>query len=418
MKHNVLWMVLILSVILLLSMTLTTQASAQGEQALWAFKGGQSDGANPFGRPIFDSAGNLYGTTLAGGNTYWAGSVYQLTPSNGGWTETMIYSFSGSTDGAQPEAGLVIDDAGNFYGTTAGGGLFSKGTVFELSPSGGGWTQKVIHSFTGGVDGATPYLGSLTFDRAGNLWGTTNSGGQYNAGTVFKLAHTKGGWREKVIYAFAGGNDAQWPNESLVFDPKEKTIYGASYQGGGSGCGGYGCGTVFQLTHTATGWQEQVLYAFTGGPDGGQPYESVILDSAGNLYGTTFAGGDANGDGVVFELVRSENSWTEQVLYTFKGKKDGANPYVNVTFGKDGALYGATDQEGAYKNGVLFKLTPKKNGTWKQTVLYAFTGGTDGGLPLSGLTFDDAGDIFGVTVQGGDDNVCSYGCGAIYEYTP
>jgi len=159
------------------------------------------------------------------------------------------------------------------------------------------------------------------------------------------------------------------------------------------------------------------LYAFTGGKDGGQPYESVILDKAGNLYGTTFAGGNANGDGVVFELIHSKGTWKEKVLYTFTGGDDGANPYVNVIFGKGRILYGATDQAGAYKNGVLFKLTPTKSG-WKQTVLYAFTGGTDGGLPLSGLTFDQAGNIYGVTVQGGDDSLCSYGCGTVYEYTP
>jgi len=418
MKRSAFWMVLLIFPAILVTVSFTTTAWAQGEQALYAFKGGPNDGANPFGRPLFDSAGNLYGTTLAGGNTYWAGSVYQLTPSGGGWAETMIYSFSGSTDGAQPEAGLIMDNAGNLYGTTSGGGLYNKGTVFELTPSGGGWTQQVLHSFTGGIDGATPYLGQLTFDKAGNLWGTTNSGGQYNAGTVFKLIRTKSGWREKVIYAFAGGNDAKWPNESLVFDSKGKALYGASYQGGGSGCGGYGCGTVFALTKTSTGWQEQVLYAFTGGPDGAQPYESVILDQAGNLYGTTFSGGDTQGHGVVFELVRSQNTWTEKVLYTFKGRNDGANPYVNVIFGKDGVLYGATDQAGAHKNGVLFKLTPMRSGKWRQDVLYAFTGGTDGGLPLSGLTFDNAGNIYGVTVQGGDDNVCSFGCGAVYEYAP
>ncbi len=416
MKCRGFWMVFLIFPAILVTLTLATAVWAQSEQALYAFQGGPNDGANPFGRPIFDKAGNLYGTTLAGGTTYWAGSVYQLTPSSGGWTETMIHSFGGTGDGTQPEAGLVIDKAGNLYGTTVGGGASNDGTVFELIPSGGGWTEQIIYSFTGATDGMYPYLGHLTFDKAGNLYGTTKAGGPHNAGTVFKLTYTKSGWKEKTLYDFAGGKDANWANESLVFD-KAGNLYGASYEGGGTGCGGNGCGTVFALTPAKAGWKEKVLYAFTGGKDGGQPYESVILDKAGNLYGTTFAGGNANGDGVVFELIHSKGTWKEKVLYTFTGGDDGANPYVNVIFGKGRILYGATDQAGASKNGVLFELTPTKSG-WKQTVLYAFTGGTDGGLPLSGLTFDQAGNIYGVTVQGGDDSLCSYGCGTVYEYTP
>ncbi len=332
MKCRGFWIVWLVFLMILVTLTFAATARAQSEQALYAFQGGPNDGANPFGRPIFDKAGNLYGTTLAGGTTYWAGSVYQLTPSAGGWTETMIHSFGGSGDGTQPEAGLIIDKTGNLYGTTAGGGDLSNGTVFELIPSGGGWTEQVIYSFHGSTDGMTPYLGHLTFDKAGNLYGTAKGGGKYNAGTVFKLTHTKSGWKEKTLYAFAGGNDANWPNESLVLD-KAGNIYGASYQGGGTGCGGNGCGTVFKLMPTKAGWKEKVLYAFTGGKDGGQPYESVILDKAGNLYGTTFAGGDTNGDGVVFELLHTK-TWKEKVLYTFTGGNDGANPYVNVIFGK------------------------------------------------------------------------------------
>jgi uncharacterized repeat protein (TIGR03803 family) len=416
MRRSGSWIILLILAAVLATVTLGTPAWAQSEQALYAFKGGPNDGANPFGRPIFDKAGNLYGTTLAGGTTYWAGSVYQLTPSSSGWTETMIHSFGTTGDGAQPEAGLVMDRAGNLYGTTVGGGGSNDGTVFELIPSSGGWTEKIIYSFTGATDGIGPYLGHLTFDKTGNLYGTTKTGGQHNAGTVFKLTHAKSGWKERTLYAFAGGNDANWANESLVFD-KAGNLYGASYQGGGNGCGGLGCGTVFELTPTKAGWKENVLHAFTGGKDGGQPYESVILDKAGNLYGTTFAGGDASGHGVVFELTHAKGVWKEKVLYTFTGGNDGANPYVNVIFGKNGVLYGATDQAGANKNGVLFKLTPTK-GAWMQTVLYAFTGGTDGGLPLSGLTFK-AGNIYGVTVQGGDNSGCGgAGCGTVYEFTP
>ena len=414
-KRFVVFIIAVLAVLTLIP-PLASNASAQGtEQALYAFQGGPNDGANPFGRPIFDSAGNLYGTTIAGGNTYWAGSVYELAPNNGAWTETMIYSFSGQADGASPEAGLIMDQAGNLYGTTCGGG-HGFGTVFELLPSNGSWTQQVLHTFTGGADGVCPYLGQLTFDRNGNLYGTAKAGGSYNAGIVFELVPGPRQWREKILYTFSGGSDAQWPNESLVFD-QFGDLYGASYQGGGTGCGGYGCGTVFELMRAKKGWQEKVLYAFTGGKDGAQPYESVILDNTGNLYGTTFGGGDKSGHGVVFKLWQSRSGWKEKVLYTFRGGDDGANPYVNVTFGPDGALYGATDQAGAHRNGVLFKLPPG-TGRWTQSVLYAFTGGTDGGLPLSGLTFDQAGNIYGVTVQGGDLGVCGQGCGTVYEFTP
>jgi len=422
MKRGRSWTILLIFSLLLVNVTLTNSAWAQTEQALYAFQGGPDDGANPFGRPVFDKAGNLYGTSLAGGTTYWAGTVYQLTPSGSGWTESMIHSFTSGNDGASPEAGVIVDKFGNLYGTTVGGGGTGCGgsgcgTVYELSSAGGQWTEQIIYSFQGGNDGIAPYLGHLTFDKAGNLYGTTKAGGKYGAGTVFKLTRSRGGWKEKVLYAFAGGKDANWPNESLVFD-KAGDLYGASYEGGGTGCGGYGCGTAFELMHTKKGWKEKVLYAFTGGKDGGQPYESVVLDASGSLYGTTFAGGDSNGDGVVFELAHSKGVWKEKVLYTFTGGDDGANPYVNVIFGKGGVLYGATDQAGHLKNGVLFKLVHGKSG-WKETVLYAFSGGTDGGLPLSGLTFDEKGNIYGVTVQGGDDNGCGgYGCGTVYEYIP
>ena len=400
-----------------LFLMVVSNAFAQGTmQTLYTFKGGPNDGANPFGTPIFDSAGNLYGTTLAGGQTYWAGAVWQLTNTNGTWSESIIHSFGSTNDGAQVEAGLTMGKGGHLYGATCFGGTTGNGTVFELVPSNGTWTENILYEFKGGSDGICPYLGHLTLDRKGNLYGTAKAGGAYNAGIVFQLKPHGKKWTETILHTFTGGSDAAWPNESLVFD-NAGNLYGASFQGGGSGCGGWGCGTVFQLTRVKKQWQERVLYAFTGGADGSQPYESVILDSQGNLYGTTFGGGDASGHGVVYKLTPAGGAWNHTVLYTFSGTEDGANPYVNVTLGKDGALYGATDQAGANLNGVLFKLTPTGQ-QWTYSTLYAFTGGWDGGLPLSGLTFDQAGNIYGVTVQGGDPSCYGMGCGAIYKFTP
>ena len=268
-----------------------------------------ANGGYPEAGLISDSQGNLYGTTNRGGASN-AGTVFELTPpaiAGGAWTETVLHAFTGGSDGGNPEAGLIADSQGNLYGTTYQGGASGYGTVFELTPpaiAGGAWTETVLHAFAAGSDGAFPAAG-LIADSKGNLYGTTIGGGGSNAGagTVFELmppAIAGGAWTETVRHAFTAGGDGGYPAAGLIADSKGN-LYGTTTGGGGSG---YGPGTVFELTPPANNfevWREAVLYAFTGGSDGGNPAGALIVDSNGNLYGTTYIGG-ASGHGTVFEL--------------------------------------------------------------------------------------------------------------------
>jgi uncharacterized repeat protein (TIGR03803 family) len=375
--------------------------AAPAETVLYSFTGG-SDGANPLAGLIADSKGNLYGTTAFGGTSgsvcgaIGCGVVFELSP---GGTETVLYSFTGGSDGDNPwTGGLIADSSGNLYGTTIGGGAQAQGVVFKLSPSG---TETVLYSFTGGSDGADPFAG-LNADGSGNLYGTTISGGLLDCGSgseivgcgvVFKLSP---GGTETVLHSFTG-SDGSEPESSLIAD-SSGNLYGTTGAGGSAGgCHGavvVGCGVVFKLSPGGT---ETVLYPFTGGSDGAGP-GGLIAGSSGNFYGTTFNGG-ASGNGVVFTL---SPSGTETVLYSFTGGTDGANPVGNLISDSSGNLYGTTIHGGALGCrdtgcGVVFKLSP--SGT--ETVLYTFTGGGDGALPQAGLIADSSGNLYGTTYLGG-----------------
>jgi uncharacterized repeat protein (TIGR03803 family) len=251
------------------------------ETVLYRFNGG-SDGELPTGDIVFDQAGNLYGTTYAGGGPGCDGSgcgaIYKLTPSNGSWTESVIYSFAGDSDGETPMAGLAIDQAGSLYATTPYGGASGHGTVLQLTPSGSSWTANVLHTFAGGSDGGGP--AGLILDRSGNLYGATDS-------TIFALTFSGGNWVYSVTYDGTGAN-------GLARDGADN-VYGTT------GGGPYGAGNIFKLTPSNGAWIYTLLYDFTGGSDGGGPSPSVVFDNNGHLYGTAAYGG-ANGDGVVFEL--------------------------------------------------------------------------------------------------------------------
>jgi uncharacterized repeat protein (TIGR03803 family) len=372
---------------------------------------------------IFDAAGNLYGTTSTGG-AYGSGTVFELTPTAGGtWSEKVLYSFKNDgTDGINPKAGVIFDAAGNLYGTTSHGSPSHQGTVFELTPAvGGTWTEKVLHSFINdGMDGGIPEAGPLIFDAAGNLYGTTFTGGAYGSGTVFELTPAAGGtWTEKVLYSFNpfNGADGAAPYDGLIFDAAGN-LYGTTEVGGTGGCGGYSCGTVFELTPAAGGtWTEKVLYRFQGGADGAYPYDAgVIFDAAGNLYGTTYAGG-TSGAGTVFELTRAAGgTWTEKVLYRFQGGADGAVPVGGLIFDATGNLYGTACQGGAggcggYGCGSVFELTPAAGGTWTENVLHSFSDTPDGAGPEGGLVLDSAGNLYGTTDGGGPS-----GFGTVFEF--
>ncbi len=305
--------------------------AAYAEQVLYRFCSQTNcvDGKNPVAAPIMDGGGNLYGTTVSGGANN-GGVVFKLTPTATGWTYSVLYSFCSKAlcaDGGTPNAGLLMDGMGNLYGTTTGGGpnQSTSGVVFKLAPSGSGWTEMVLYSFcaqSNCADGAQPYAG-LIMDAAGNLYGTTVGGGNSTSvctggpgcGVVFKLAPTSTGWAETVLYRFCSSYpcaDGANPAAGLLMDGAGN-LYGTT-AGGGYGydavCGSnHGCGVVFELTPTVTGWKETVIYAFCPPPqsnctDGANPYAGLTMDGAGNLYGTTANAGFTSGHlGNVFELM-------------------------------------------------------------------------------------------------------------------
>jgi uncharacterized repeat protein (TIGR03803 family) len=251
------------------------------------------DGAGPEGDLIFDESGNIYGTAINGGNLN-SGVVYELTRAGGGWTGTVLYA-PGSN--ANPYGGVVFDNVGNLYGATYQGGFGGAGTVYQLSPSGSGWTGRTLVQFYG-ADGATP-IGGLIIDPSGNLYGTTSSGGD-RYGTVFELTPADGGWTFNTLYRFLLGAANGGPQAKLVMDAAGN-LYGTTYADGA-----YGYGSVFKLTPGSAGWTQTVLHDFTGAADGAFPVSNLVFDASGNLYGTTWFGGSptcSQGCGVVFEIV-------------------------------------------------------------------------------------------------------------------
>jgi uncharacterized repeat protein (TIGR03803 family) len=386
------------------------------ETVLHSFGGVFStDGAVPNGNLIRDSAGNLYGTTQQGSTsttytcTFGCGVVYRLDPTG---HETVLYSFMGRADGGNPQAGVIRDSAGNLYGTTMWGGIetgacpsYGCGVVFKLDTAG---HETVLYSFQGGPDGSFPQAGVIG-DGAGNLYGTTFAGGGTGKGTVYKLDATG---HETVLYSFAGGADGGSPASPLIRDPAGN-LYGTA------GGGATGHGVVYKVDPAG---HETVLYNFTGGADGDGPSSGLIPDSAGDVYGTTFDGGAA-GLGVVYKL---DAIGHETVLYSFPGASDGNSPHAGVIGDGAGNLYGTTAYGGTVAQscgpsavagcGVVFKLAP----TGHETVLHSFTGGTDGGVPQAGLSRDSAGNLYGNTSYGGiATGVCApYGCGVIFRLAP
>jgi uncharacterized repeat protein (TIGR03803 family) len=273
------------------------------ELVLYRFTGCQKDGCTPNGGVVFDDAGNLYGTTVNGGGMgcvpIGCGTVFQLTPTSGGWQETIIHRFAGGTgDGANPSGGLIVDSAGDLFGTLFNFGEHLRGAVFQLTPTSSGWQATLIYNFLGGNDGAGP-LANLALDSTINvLYGTTAFGGPRNRGTVFRLAPGDAGWTESVLHIFRGDTDGSQPYGDVILAPSGD-LYGTTTMGGGT-CN---CGTVFRLTPASQGkWTEDVLHDFLSGTDGATPEAGLLLDAAGDLYGTTYAGGDHNSGGTVFEI--------------------------------------------------------------------------------------------------------------------
>jgi len=313
-------------------------SSAGGETVLYAFAGGASDGADPRAGPILDSSGTLYGTTYGGGADG-LGTVFQLSSAGG---ETVLYAFAGgASDGADPRGSLIIDSAGNLYGTTSGGGASGLGTVYEVSPTG---AQTVLYSFAGGTtDGEVP-LGHLVMGSGGSLYGTTSTGGAYDLGTVFRISL---GGVETVLYSFAGTtmHDGAYPRAGLIIDGSGD-LYGTTSAGGT-----YDLGTVFEISSSGT---ETVLHSFAGGTsDGSDPNGSLLLGSSASLYGTTSTGG-AYDLGTVFKL---SPDGTEVLLHSFAGgTTDGSSPKGGLIVDSAGNLYGTTSAGGVNDDGTVFEL--------------------------------------------------------------
>jgi len=409
--------------LLLASAVFPTEAQAQKFKVLHTFHG--ANGAQPVGGVVRDNAGNLYGTTGVGGTGNCSGgtgcgTAFKLDKTG---RQIWLHKFNGR-DGAIPYAGLLRGAAGNLFGTTLEGGdlncdpPYGCGTVFRLDKA--GQKESVLHKFTGSPDGWNPEA-LLVRDEDGSVYGTTYEGGADNWGTVFKVGPAG---RETILHTFTGppeGGDGAGPYASVVRDDGGN-LYGVTFAGGA-----YGAGAVYEVTR---GGEEMLLYSFSGG-DGAQPDSVLLLDSSGNLYGTTENGGNdqcgGTGCGVVFRLSpQAGGGWTESVLYAFcslTGCTDGESPLAGpLVMDAAGNLYGTTIFGGAHRNcngdgcGVVFKLDPGG----KETVLHSFTGSTDGALPWAGVVLDAAGNLYGTALEGGDLNCHPKygGCGVVFKIAP
>jgi uncharacterized repeat protein (TIGR03803 family) len=341
------------------------------------------------------------------------------------YTETTIYNFGAiANDTNSPSVGLIRDAAGNLYGTSNLGGTL-QGTAFELSFSGGSWTETILHNF-GSVSGdGVQASGGLLMDSSGNLYGVTQAGGANNQGTVYELSPSSSGWTETILYSFAGNPDVREPNGSLIFDAAGN-LYGTSFEGGGgtnANCFD-GCGTVFELSPSSSGWTEKIIYAFTGGADGMSPGGNLLFDSAGALYGSAAFGGTVvgagcfEGCGTVFRLTPASGTWRFARLFNFQGPVGGAAP-LWLVFDAAQNIYGVASAGGSgcpgnLGCGTIFELTRQTSpGPWKETVLHSFTELHDGGEPGAGLVFDSSGNLFGSAVFGGNGNL-----GTVWELSP
>lgn len=369
-------------------------------------------GSTPVSALVADSAGNFYGTTKYSGNGTCSGEgcgvVFELSPeSGGGWNYQIIHYFDG-LKGATPEAGLILDSAGNLYGTTGSGGAFGSGVVFELSPSGGKWTEKVLHSFGSHKNDLARPRGHLTLDESGNLYGTAFQGGTSGTyGGVFELKRSGTVWQERVIHNFTGPNGGN-PSANLIWD-SAGNLYGTTLGGGSNNCSYPGCGLVFELTPSSGGnWTEKVLYSFTGVNDGFQPLCGLVFDPAGNLYGTTYSGQ------TVFELTPSGGHWTINVLHTFTGS-DGMWPAAGVVLDSAGNIFGTTLEGAADGVGSVFELT-LSGSTWTETVLHSFNA-TVGEYPAAALVLNQ-GVLYGTAEAGGIGYPDNSGYGLVFGVTP
>ena len=409
--------VVALAIVFGVTMMAAPSAPAQTFNVLHTFTGG-GDGASPGAGLTMDKGGNFFGTTESGGasgpNGY--GTVFKLSHTRFGWSLTPLYTFTGNEDGASPAARVIIGPNGTLYGTTSAGGGNGCGgggcgTVFNLRPPMNAstnaltdWIEVVLYRFTGGVDGASP-VGDLVFDQDGNIYGTTTGGGSSQMGTVYALTPADGGWTQNVLWTFSGGKDGGKPAAGVIFD-NAGNLYGTTQIGGMNGFG-----SVFQLAAAGSSWSQSTVYSFQNGSDGANPAGGLIFDSSGNLYGTTTSKGQGQG-GTVFELTPRQNgAWAFTVLYAFAGQS-GNGPQSSLTMDATGNLFGTTYKDGAYGSGSVFKLTSSNDG-WTYTDLHDFTSGSDGAQPAGSLVLDAGGNLYGTALAAG-----GFDCGILFAITP
>lgn len=387
----------VLSALLLIA---ARPVQSQTETVLYNFTGG-NDGGDSNAKLTSDGAGNFYGTTLQGGPSD-SGTVFELSPNgSGGWNEIVLYSFCsdplGCRDGGNPSGPLIFDSEGNLYGTASAGGADGGGVVFELSPVGTSWTYTVLYSFYySGDSGIGPEAG-LVIDAAGNLYGTTSWDWGGTGGAVFELSPSGGGWTEQAIYGYGGRAGLAVNAAGNIFGVTDSTVFELSPNGNG-------------------GWNSTVIHTFAGYPnDGSDAYGTPVLDQAGNLYGTTLSGG-AYGAGTVYKLSPGKNGkWTERILHSFKGGKDGSGPWAGIVFDAAGNIYGTTAGGGTYGAGTVFELVAQVGkSSYREMVLWSFNG-TDGDQPYGSLILDSAGNLYGTTFEGGPGGY--YDFGVVFELT-
>lgn len=422
-----------ISILAALTLVLAVRASASDTEAvLYAFGGIPNDAAAPAAGLIVDKLGNFYGTTQAGGASgcvHCFGAAYELSLVGGTWKETILHSFGGS-DGYEPLAPLAPDGAGDLFGTTfLGGDTYGSGCstngcgeVFELTHGMSGWTESNVYSFTDGSDGAYPTT-AVTFDGSGDLFGTASGGGSAactgGCGVAFKLTPSSGKWTESVIHTFTGAADGAKPYASvLIMGPK---IFGTALYGGNTGapCPPGGCGVVFELAKSGGVWNETVIHTFTGGADGDNPISALTADRAGNLYGT--AAGGTHSSGLIYKLTRGKTGWTEHVLYNLTGHP-AIGPLGDLSMDSNGDLFGAasggndcTINRSRATCGVVYELVHGAGNSWTEKVLYSFLKTVGGWNPNGHLLIDSSSDVFGTTVKGAESNGC---CGDVFELKP
>ncbi len=405
---------------IVLSITLAALAGscpleAQTEKTLWNFT--FPDGTNPTAALVFDSAGNLYGTTSMGGSadvcSLGCGVAFELTPNvDGTWAESVLHVFGPNHDGINPNSSLVFDRMGRLLGTTPWGGSYGYGTVFQLAKSGSAWTESLLYSFDGQQNGANPAKG-IALQHSSHLYGAAATSLPPYAGMIFDLgAITTQHWYNLNPYVFSGNLDGDGPNGPLIADA-QGNLYGTTAQGGA-----YNYGTVFKLTPEGGGWTESTLYSFQGPPnDGGYSLAGLAFDNEGNLYGTTMQSEGfctIGWCGIVFKLSPNpDGTWSERVLHVFQGHfVDGEEPEAGVIVDAVGNVYGTTSGGGTHGYGTVYKLSPSPSGQYSETILWSFQSFQDGANPVSALIIDAAGNLYGTT--GGYSNYY----GTVFEIIP